>query len=202
MKNKKIFFFVFALAIIMVPIYVIVSSEDILTNGAYYKFKPQAYDPMDPFRGKYLRVNYETRNIPTLDKFEAGDDAYVLIGLDPEGYAYFKEAFKYPPKKGDYLNSKIDYVEGREEFREGFASRNSNTIGSDDKGSYKSIVSIKPPANMCKYFINEDYAMPAERAFQKQREYVHIGVRIMDGEARIVDIYIKGKPILDYLRGK
>ncbi|MEJ6600918.1 MAG: hypothetical protein QNL36_12465 [Crocinitomicaceae bacterium] len=48
--------------------------------------------------------------------------------------------------------------------------------------------------------LSEDYAMPAEMAFQKQREHVHIGVRIMDGEARIVDIYINGKPILDYLR--
>ncbi len=54
--------------------------------------------------------------------------------------------------------------------------------------------------NVTKSLLSEDYAMPAEMAFQKQREHVHIGVRIMDGEARIVDIYINGKPILDYLR--
>ena len=74
------------------------------------------------------------------------------------------------------MYSKIDYIEGREEFREGFSTRNNNNIGPDYKGSYKLIVSIRPPVNMCKYFINEDYAIPAEKAFQKQSEHVHIGV--------------------------
>ena len=75
------------------------SSENILTNGTYYKFKPKAYDPTDTFRGKYLRVNYETRNIPTLDIFEAGDVAYVSIGFDPEGLLTLKRLLKNRLKK-------------------------------------------------------------------------------------------------------
>ncbi len=200
MKKKKIIFIVFALAIIMVPIYVIVSSQVILTNGTYYKFKPQAYDPIDPFRGKYLRINYETNNIPTYDNIEDSDEVFVSIGVDKDGFAYFEEAFKKPPKKGDYLSAKVRYVRGAENIEEGVFGRTDNTINEDDRGSYQKIVSIEPPDNMCKYFINEDYAKKAEKAYFKERDNAYIGVRILDGSARMVDIYLDGKPIMDYLK--
>ncbi|NRA10912.1 MAG: hypothetical protein HRT57_03030, partial [Crocinitomicaceae bacterium] len=139
---------------------------------------------------------------PTLDKFEEGDKAYVSIGVGEDGYAYFMEAFKNPPKKGDYIDSKVLYSQGVEEIREGVFGRTDNSIGPDDRGSYKMAVAIKAPANMCKYFINEDYAMTAERVFQKERGSITIGVRILDGEARMVDVYVKGKPLMDCLTGK
>lgn len=200
MKNKKIIFLIFALAIIVVPLYVIVSSQDILNNGTFYKFRPQAYDPLDPFRGKYLRVNYDTRQIPTEEDFEDGDEVYVSIGVDEEGFAFFEEAFTKPPKKGDYLTSKVLYVSGMEEIRSGVFGRRSNAIVDDDRGNYKRMVSIEIPDNMCKYFINEDYALPAEKAFIKERENAYIGVRIKDGQCRLEDIYIKDMPIMEYLK--
>ena len=196
MKNKKIIFLFFALAIILVPVYMIVSSEDVLNNGTFYKFRPQARDPFDPFRGKYLRINYDTNSIPTKEKLKRGDKVYVSIGVDEKGFAYFKEAFLKAPKKGDYLPANVRYAD---DFRGRGRRVEAALVDSEEPMNY---ISIKPPNNMCKYFINEDYAQAAEDAYFKEWKNAYIGVRILDGSARVQDIYLKGKPIMDYLKNK
>lgn len=200
MKNKNRIFLIYAIAILIVPIYVIVSSQNILSNGTFYKFRPQAYDPVDPLRGNYLRINYDLRSVPTNDDFEERDEVYISIGVDTAGYAFFKEAFKSPPKKGDYLCSKVQYVSGMEEVREGIFGRRNNSISPNDRGNYKTTVSVDIPDNLCKYFINEDYGLAGEKAFRKERQSAYVGVRIKGGECRIQDIYIKDMPIMEYLR--
>lgn len=201
MKNKKIIFLVFALAIIIVPIYVIVSSQDVLNNGTFYKFKPQAYDPIDPFRGKYLRVNYQTNNIPTKDDFKRGDEVFVSIGIDTLGFAFFEEAFKKAPIKGDYLSSKVIYGSDLIQMRsESSVFRGESQTRNTSREGYVKTVSINAPDNMCKYFINEDYATKAETAYFKERDNAYIGVRILDGSARLEDIYLQGMPLMEYLK--
>ena len=106
MTIRKGLFFAFAAIIVFVPVYVAVSSQNVLNNGKMYKFRPMAYDPFDLARGKFLRVNYDTGDIPTKFDFDEGETVYVSIGVDKEGYAFFEEAFKSPPKEKDYLKSK------------------------------------------------------------------------------------------------
>jgi hypothetical protein len=124
----------------------------------------------------------------------------VSIGVDEEGYAFFEEAFKSPPKKGDYLISKIQYAGGMERIRQGRRSRVSTDIVDEDVGEYKMSVTIEVPDNMCKYFINEDDAQDAEDAFRKFRNTAYVGIRIKNGQSRLQDIYIKGKPLLEFLK--
>ncbi len=91
MTIKKKLFFVFAAIILLVPVYVAVSSQNVLNNGTFYKFKPMAYDPFDPFRGKFLSVNYSTDFVPTKFDFDEDETVYVSIGVDNEGFAFFEE---------------------------------------------------------------------------------------------------------------
>ncbi len=198
MTIKKGFFFAFAAIIILIPVYVAMSSQNVLDNGKLYKFKPMAYDPLDPFRGKFLRVNYETDFVLTKFDFDEGETAYVSIGVDKEGFAFFKEAHKSPPATEDYLTTKIrrsrlarsleDQIAAMEEG--GFDPSKMDTRGE---------VSIDIPNNMNKYFINEDDALKAEKVFVTEREHIYIGVRILGGEARLEDIYVHDQPIKEYL---
>jgi uncharacterized membrane-anchored protein len=199
MKNRKIIFFAYALIVMLVPIYIIGVSQDILNNGKLYKFRPQAYDPIDPLRGHYLRINYDTRNLPAEEEFEEGDEVYVSIDVDKDGYAFFSDVHKNPPKKGDYLMSTVRNTGGMERFERGVLSRLDDDIRAGDVGNYKMTVTIDPPDNMRKYFINEDYGLRAERAFARNRQDSYIGVRIKKGHARLQDIYIKKKPIMEFL---
>lgn len=199
MTIKKGLFFAFAAIILLVPVYVAVSSQNVLNNGKFYKFKPMAYDPFDPFRGKFLRVNYETNNIPTKFDFEEDETAYVSIGVDEEGYAFFEEVFKSPPKKKDYLKTTVEWsglnAQIRREIEMAIDSDEFNLESVDTRSS----VNIEIPDNMNKYFINEDDALRAEKVFREEQENIYIGVRILDGEVRLENIYVHGQPILEYL---
>lgn len=201
MTIKKGLFIAFAAIILLVPIYVAVSSQNVLNNGTFYKFKPMAYDPFDPFRGKFLRVNYETNDIPTKFQFEEDETAYVSIAVDEEGYAFFQEAFKSPPKRGDYLKTTIAWAGVNAKLMREME----RAAEEDDRLSYidaPSAVRIEIPDNMNKYFINEDDALRAERVFRKEQENIYIGVRILDGEVRLDNIFVYDQPILDYIDSK
>lgn len=202
MTIKKGLFFAFAALIVLVPVYVAFSSQNVLNNGKLYKFKPMAYDPFDPFRGKFLRVNYETDNIPTRFDFKDKETVYVSIGVDKEGFAFFEEAFKNPPKKKDYLETTIRNTGMDEAFMREFRKQMESTDFDIGEMDSRSTVSIEIPDNMNKYFINEDDALRAERVLQRERKDIYIGVRVLDGEVRLDNIFVHDLPILDYLQEK
>lgn len=199
MTIKKGLFFAFAAVILLVPVYVVVSSQSVLDNGKLYKFKPTAYDPFDPFRGKFLRVNYETNSIPTKFDFEEREKAYVSIGVDKQGFAFFEEAFKSPPRKKDYLETTIDWAGVDEKLQrqiEAAMELDNFDISSLDT---RNAVRIEIPDNMNKFFINEDDALDAEKILQTERKNIYIGVRILDGEVRLDNIFVKDQPIVEYI---
>jgi hypothetical protein len=57
--------------------------------------------------------------------------------------------------------------------------------------------------NLTKYFINEDKAYEAElilRDFRQDRpEDLYVAVRVLNGEARLEDIFVEETPLLEYL---
>ena len=69
MKRKYIFilFIILAVAQIAVPAQMIFGREAILKAGTAYKFSTEPVDPSDPFKGKYITLNYDVNNIKTLD---------------------------------------------------------------------------------------------------------------------------------------
>ena len=45
------------LVLLAVPFYIIYDYNDILSTGETYKIEVAAYDPYDPFRGRYVTIN-------------------------------------------------------------------------------------------------------------------------------------------------
>ena len=199
MTIKKGLFFAFAVIIILVPVYVAVSSQNVLNNGKLYKFKPMAYDPFDPLRGKFLRVEYQTNNILTKFDFEDDETAFVSIGVDKEGFAFFEEAFKKAPKNVDYLETTIRSTGINRRLRQEVEAAFNDEDFDINKMDTRSSVRIRIPDNMNKYFINEDDALRAEKVMFKERANIYIGVRILDGEARLDNIFVYNQGILEYL---
>jgi len=176
MKNKKIIFGIFAVVILLIPLYIIMSSESILENGHLHKIRLRGYDPFDPFRGKFLRLNYDN-NIPCDVAVEKGKDAFVLLEKDSMGFSYFAFAQAEKPDHDDYIQAELLYV------ADGFTS-------------------IKID-NLTKYFINEDKAQEAERVVQgftrERPNDIYVAIRVLDGEARLQDIFVEETPLLEYL---
>lgn len=92
MSNKRILLPVFvliALVQLYVPARMIVNREDILSTGKEYKFKTLPIDPYDPFRGKFIALQYEETTIEVQNEADwlSGETIFIQLTTDKEGYA-------------------------------------------------------------------------------------------------------------------
>ncbi|MDH4472730.1 MAG: GDYXXLXY domain-containing protein [Fluviicola sp.] len=176
MKTKKIIFSAFALIVLLIPMYMIFQSEDVLTNGHRHKLRLQGYDPLDPFRGKFLRLRFENR-VPYEAGLKEGDIGFVLLEKDTSGFSYFSYVQKNRPSHSDYVEAKVELI---------YAERASMDFD-----------------NLNKFFINEDKAKEAEVILSDYTDMasdkIYLTIRILDGEARIEDIIVKAKTLLNYI---
>lgn len=176
MKTKKIIFAAFALIVLLIPMYLIFQSEDVLTNGHKHKLRLMGYDPLDPFRGKFLRLRFEN-NIPCDADLAMGDNGFVLLEKDSTGFSHFSFVKKQRPSHSDYIEAKVTMVYG------GKADMDFD--------------------NLNKFFINEDKAKDAELILadytRMAPDKIHMTVRVLDGEVRIEDIIVKTKTLLKYI---
>ena len=114
MKNRKtayIFgaFVVLALVQLFVPANMILNREQVLKSGVAYKFKTRPIDPNDPFRGKYITLDYELNSFETKDTtWVSGQPFYLYLKNDSLGYATIDTISKIVLKeKNDYIKSKV-----------------------------------------------------------------------------------------------
>ncbi|WKN43560.1 GDYXXLXY domain-containing protein [Tunicatimonas pelagia] len=116
MLNRKtvlLLFILLALVQLYVPAKMILNREGIIAHGTEYKFKTAPIDPYDPFRGRYITLNFEQMRVPVpdLSEWKKGDDVYAVLSTDEEGFAKFTAALKSPPNTDqDYLATQVEYV--------------------------------------------------------------------------------------------
>ncbi|WNJ17633.1 GDYXXLXY domain-containing protein [Pontibacter sp. G13] len=117
MKPSKIIIAIFglvALAQLFVPAQMIWNREQVLVQGVSYKFKTEPIDPVDPFRGRYVWLNFsEDRFQPTAEEFEAyeyGEAYYLSFEVDAQGFAKIVSADSIPPADTEaFLKTEITY---------------------------------------------------------------------------------------------
>ncbi|KAF0130083.1 MAG: hypothetical protein FD155_1869 [Bacteroidetes bacterium] len=176
-------FILVALAQIYVPIRMILDKEDVLANGTEYKFKTAPVDPVDPFRGKYITLNYEgnTVEIQNEKDWMFGERIYVSLTSDNEGFAQITSVSKEKPKDNqDYIIAKVDFV--------------------TDDGSNK--LTIFYPFN--RYYMEESKALKAEQTYIYAQidtnQITYALVRIKDGDAVLKDVLIDGISIREIVK--
>lgn len=101
------------------PLKMIYDNENVITQGKAYKFKTQPIDPSDPFRGKYIVLNFELNSIPAPDLgWKYDDDVFLVVDEDSLGFARVASVAKAKPtethnfvkaKTGNYINGKLHY---------------------------------------------------------------------------------------------
>lgn len=173
--RQKLAFGLLALVILSVPIYLMLSSEAILEDGYRHKLRLEGRDPFDPLRGKFLRLNFD--NDAACESCPQGSEIFVTLAKDEDGFSYFDKGANEKPDHSDYFKTKVLH-------------------------SFEDIVTIETD-NLSKYFINEDKAKKAEDVlFDYQRNHpddIYLAIRVLDGEARLEDIFIEEVPLLEFL---
>ena len=174
MKTIYIFvlFVIVALAQLFIPAQMVFNKEAIIGTGTVYKFKTQPVDPSDPFRGKYINLNYDIRTFETNDSlWRRQEDVYVYLETDSLGFAKTNRVSKIPLEiDKDFVIAKVSWYNKR-----------------------KQKLNFNLPFN--RYYMEETKAYDAEVAVRNsQRDSVpnttYALVYIKEGEAVLNDVII------------
>ena len=182
MFNKKgliIGFILVAIIQLYVPGKMIYVQEKVMMTGNEFKFKAAPIDPNDPFRGKYITLQFEasTFTVKNTNEWTHGQEVFVLIQPDSNGYAKIQSVSnERPGNDADYVKAKIGYVD----------EINSNLM-------------INYPFD--RFYMEESKAQPAEDLYRKSitdsTQIAYALVNVKNGEAVIKDVMINGKSIAD-----
>jgi len=185
--NKLIFplFIVVALIQLFVPVKMILNKENILAKGKEFRFKTAPIDPTDPFRGKYITLNFAERSVKvdSTEDWKRDDKVYVLLEEDSLGFAKAISASKDRPNGQDFVKAKVRYAR-----------------------NYDHSIDIEYPFN--KYYMEESKAYDAERYTRRFRfnidstQVVYAIVRVIDGESVLQDVMVNDQRIEDLVKEK
>ncbi|MEL7145143.1 MAG: GDYXXLXY domain-containing protein, partial [Bacteroidota bacterium] len=165
-----------------VPASMIFSSEEILNKGTVYKFKTAPVDPSDPFRGKYITLNFAVASFPidSSAAWKRGDEIFVQLENDADGFAAIADVSDVPfDEQTDFVKAKIDYRVRRH-------------------------IWIDYPFD--RYYMEESKALPAENLYRESRrdstKEVYALVAVNKGKAVLQDVQINDESIADLVDRK
>lgn len=183
MKTLHIFilFIVVALVQLFVPAQMIFNKETIINSGVAYKFKTQPVDPSDPFRGKYITLNFEQNSAKTIDStWKRKDKVYVYFKTDSLGFAKVNQVSRTPTGfNKDFIVADVSWYNKRGQ-----------------------VLNFNLPFN--RYYMEETKAYDAEVAVRNnQRDSLpnttYALVYIKNGEAVLSDVLINETSIKDFV---
>ncbi len=170
-----------------VPVRMITGSNRILKEGTPMKFRCAPVDPNDPFRGKYIVLQFEIDQYETdsSNRFKTGQQVYIELKEDSLGFARIDSIKNAPPPSGKiYLKANIEYI---------------NRYGANNKDKYE--INFDLPFR--RFYLEESKAPKAEDLYRKEpfdtAGFTYGLVYLLNGEARIKDVIIRDTSILDRL---
>lgn len=169
------------------PLALIVQHERTLAEGRMYRFRSAPVDPVDPFRGRYVALQFaaETYAVPP-DWEPPTGAAYAAVLPGADGDAVLGPPQSTPPADGDYLRVKLRW------FEEGR-------------------VQVQLPFD--RYYLDERLAPEAERRYRESSlrdsesgditaaPGAQVQVRIRGGHAVLEALLIDGQPLHQWLQG-
>jgi uncharacterized membrane-anchored protein len=184
MKGRSLFLGIFicvALIQIAVSISMIVRREITLHFGHQFKFRTAPIDPYDVFRGRYVAIRVENNYAPVPDdiKLLRNRKVYAVIEEDKDGFARISRITVRRPRGKAYVQARVTYASGDRVY-------------------------LRLPFN--RYYLEEKVAPAAEAAYRtysrRGLQGAYVTVRVLSGLAVIEELYVGGKPILEFVRGR
>jgi len=161
---------------IAVPASMIVRHESTLADGQVYLFRCAPVDPVDPFRGRYVALNFDQSRFEgrVPEALVAGSTAYARLAQDDEGFAVIAAVEETAPDDGDYLTIGIEW-----------SSEDSTRL-------------VLP---FDRFYMEESLARDAERAYRDRTpgKQAWVSVRVRGGHAALEELYLDGQPIREFL---
>lgn len=174
--------------------------ELVISNGTEVRFECRAYDPYDPLRGRYLRVDVTkiARKIPPSLTLKENYDNKFFVRIEPSTHGLWRvaEAAFAPSNEGLWIKPKSstlgwalsDIEKMKDESWESFNKRRV-------KAGYG--VYVKFPDRL---FVNEKLAPEAEKILTRKSENAVAVYRVWKHQIILIDIEINGESVLKAAR--
>jgi uncharacterized membrane-anchored protein len=164
-----------------VPVAMIAEQEDILANGKVFRFETEPVDPSDPFRGKYITLNFKADSFKQYNggRWERGQKVFVVLGEDDDGFARIADLLaSSPASEMYYIEVKVSYT-------------------SDE------MVQVVYPFE--RFYLEESKALEAEHVYRDvnrndSSQTAYALVRIKNGKPALEDVMINDRSIVDIVR--
>lgn len=186
MNSKKILlttFILMAFIQLAIPGKMIWDKEKILETGKEFKFETAPVDPTDPFRGKYIVLQYKENSIEveTDDNWLSGEKIYVVLKSNEKGFSTIDYVAKEKPTNNiDFVVAKVDYV----------------------SGNHFKTINISYPFD--RFYMEESKAYAAEQEYIKSQQdssrTTYVLVNIKNGDAVLKDVLIDEISIVDIVK--
>lgn len=169
------------------PLSLIQRAQATLEQGTAYRFRTAPVDPADPFRGRYVALDFEAAQIeaPAPTRFASGARLWAPIAVGADGYARLDVPSDRIPATGDRLAVRVQW---------------------QDEGRLR----VALPFD--RYYLDEHRAPEAERLYRERaappragdeedpRRPAYAVVRVRGGDALIETLVIDGMPVHERLR--
>lgn len=171
---------------LILPLRAVYQNETALRNGTVYKFPTVPVDPNDPFRGKYVALDFPDLqdDLPPAALQEVastawvGQELFLAIEKDDQGYVKATGIDEEPPNNGDFVAVRVSYIS--------YELTDSARMSTD--------------FNFDRFYLEEFKAPEAEDRYRKAHrdgKDVYAVVRINGDMALLEDVLIDGKSIKD-----
>ncbi|TJY63039.1 hypothetical protein E4T66_04825 [Sinimarinibacterium sp. CAU 1509] len=167
-----------------VPAALIQRGTATLERGTQYRFRTAPVDPVDPFRGRYVALDFDAARIAVNAQAEyaEGETLYAAITVGDDGFAHLLPPQHGLPKTGDALKVTVLW-------------NNEGELG------------VALPFD--RYYLDEALAPEAEQIYRERNRRVnpdeaddadprrpaYVTVRVLDGYAVLEQLYIDGMPV-------
>ena len=160
-----------------VPGALILKHQRTLSNGTVYAFRTAPVDPEDPFRGRYVALDFAAAELAAVPADPMPHDVplYAPITVDTQGFAQLGLPAPAPPARGDWLPVRVAW---------------------QDEGR----VRLQLPFD--RFYLDEALAPEAERRYREadqgptsRADATYVMVRVRDGHAVIEMLYLNGRPV-------
>ncbi|PTX58724.1 GDYXXLXY motif protein [Kordia periserrulae] len=183
MKKTYIYllFGLMVIAQIVASAQIVYKHETVINSGNVYKFTTAPIDPSDPFRGKYIVLDFDINSFPTTDEdWNYGEKAYLYLGKNANGYAYIDTL-----SKTKLANNPNDYILVE--------------LGSHYNGK----IHFDLPFDT--YYMEESKAYDAELLYREnnrrgEAQEVYAVVHIQEGTHVLTDVVVNGISIKDAVK--
>jgi len=163
-------FVLLALLQLSFPGKLVFDSNKVLWLGTELKFETRPVDPADPFRGRYVALNFAANQFEkkAADSWKRNDRVFVLLDRDAQGFARIKGLSAVRPAANElFVKARITYL-------------------------YDNQITVYYPFS--KFFMEESKAPEAERIYREAGEGYAL-VKVYQGEAVLQDVVVKGKSL-------